>query len=457
MLPDGANGACCHLRVATSPFCIGARSSTAFRFLAVVHEDGHFLKRPQGWLTPQLRREWRVTSVRKCSSGRIALDGLLHEAFDPAACPVVNAACVELLRGTHQAQLARVERLSSVAGAVMHYLNRNRNVTGIEPPFYECIFMLDADTLMTPDSINRLAACTLDDQSIVGICGENEIIQRRRLLVDYDSGLPSQVHARRAHTVAPDAFVTERADHKQRFALQITHCDCGRRTPCHDVKTANFNTTNHQAALCAYDLHNFVERDNDVVTLLRVSGEPFVEDLFSSPGLAVNYAGANYLASHLRAHSSRLRNFRPNPDLLASAYATMARNIGDFVELIASTGSTTTRFADLPFTRPGHSTLVAVNLTKHPANTKERSYGDTSPASNTLPPHPYGHVAGIHLLICRTRQSQSVVLRSVMGIRRDARVAEKVKALDVVLNSFSAAKTFALPSASCVLSLYTSS
>ncbi|KZV81907.1 hypothetical protein EXIGLDRAFT_779172 [Exidia glandulosa HHB12029] len=259
---------------------------------------------------------------------------------------------------------------------------------------------------------------------------------------------------------------------RTRFALESkyrrnSNVTVGVQLRGHDVKTANFNTTNHQAALCAYDRHHFVERDTDVVTLLRMSGEPFVEDLFSSPGLAADYAGANYLPSHLRAHSSRLRNFRPNPDLLASAYATMARNIGDFVERIASTGSTMTRFADLPFTRPGHSTLVAVNLTKHPANTKERSYGDTSPASNTLPTRPYDHVTRVSLLMYRDQQSHSVVLRGITGAgksftsrllanqllrasysKKDARVAEQVKALDVMLKLFGTAKTFALPSAS---------
>ncbi|KZV80788.1 glycosyltransferase family 2 protein [Exidia glandulosa HHB12029] len=75
---------------------------------------------------------------------------------------------------------------------MMHYLNRvhfdapmnpleleiyhqMRNVIGIDPAFYEYIFMVDADTLVTPDSLNRMVACTSDDQSIVGICGETRL------------------------------------------------------------------------------------------------------------------------------------------------------------------------------------------------------------------------------------------------------------------------------------------
>ncbi|KDQ15535.1 glycosyltransferase family 2 protein [Botryobasidium botryosum FD-172 SS1] len=75
---------------------------------------------------------------------------------------------------------------------LLHYLNRvhfdapmspleleiyhqMRNVIGIDPAFYEYIFMVDADTSVTPDSLNRLVACTADDQAIIAICGETKI------------------------------------------------------------------------------------------------------------------------------------------------------------------------------------------------------------------------------------------------------------------------------------------
>ncbi|CCO27485.1 chitin synthase [Rhizoctonia solani AG-1 IB] len=50
-----------------------------------------------------------------------------------------------------------------------------RNVIGIDPAFYEYIFMVDADTTVTPDSLNRLVACTADDSQIIGICGETKL------------------------------------------------------------------------------------------------------------------------------------------------------------------------------------------------------------------------------------------------------------------------------------------
>ncbi|KAK7037679.1 hypothetical protein VNI00_010904 [Paramarasmius palmivorus] len=75
---------------------------------------------------------------------------------------------------------------------LMHYLNRvhfdapmsplelelyhqMRNVIGIDPAFYEYIFTVDADTSVTPDSLNRLVACCADDSAIIGICGETKL------------------------------------------------------------------------------------------------------------------------------------------------------------------------------------------------------------------------------------------------------------------------------------------
>ncbi|KDR84455.1 hypothetical protein GALMADRAFT_237329 [Galerina marginata CBS 339.88] len=75
---------------------------------------------------------------------------------------------------------------------MLHYLNRvhfdlpmspleleiyhqMRNVIGIDPAFYEYIFTVDADTTVTPDSLNRLVASSADDQTIIGICGETKL------------------------------------------------------------------------------------------------------------------------------------------------------------------------------------------------------------------------------------------------------------------------------------------
>ncbi|KAJ3836134.1 chitin synthase [Lentinula raphanica] len=75
---------------------------------------------------------------------------------------------------------------------LMHYLNRvhfdapmsplelelyhqMRNVIGIDPAFYEYIFTVDADTTVTPESLNRLVASAAIDSNIIGICGETKV------------------------------------------------------------------------------------------------------------------------------------------------------------------------------------------------------------------------------------------------------------------------------------------
>lgn len=47
-----------------------------------------------------------------------------------------------------------------------------KNVIGIDPSFYEYILMVDADTLIAPDGLNRLVAAAVDDPSTIAVCGE---------------------------------------------------------------------------------------------------------------------------------------------------------------------------------------------------------------------------------------------------------------------------------------------
>ncbi|KAI8058435.1 chitin synthase-domain-containing protein [Syncephalis plumigaleata] len=50
-----------------------------------------------------------------------------------------------------------------------------KNVIGVHPSFYEYILMVDADTQVSPQSLNRLISCMLHDQKIMGICGETRL------------------------------------------------------------------------------------------------------------------------------------------------------------------------------------------------------------------------------------------------------------------------------------------
>ncbi|KAI8052846.1 chitin synthase-domain-containing protein [Syncephalis plumigaleata] len=50
-----------------------------------------------------------------------------------------------------------------------------KNVIGVDPSFYEYVLMVDADTVVLPDALNRMVSAMLHDQKIMGICGETEL------------------------------------------------------------------------------------------------------------------------------------------------------------------------------------------------------------------------------------------------------------------------------------------
>ncbi|TFY68562.1 hypothetical protein EVJ58_g936 [Rhodofomes roseus] len=84
-------------------------------------------------------------------------------------------------RGKRDSQILLMQYLNRVHfDAPMNPLeleiyHQMRNVIGIDPAFYEYIFTVDADTSVTPESLNRLVAATADDSSIIGVCGETRL------------------------------------------------------------------------------------------------------------------------------------------------------------------------------------------------------------------------------------------------------------------------------------------
>ncbi|KAI8366394.1 chitin synthase [Choanephora cucurbitarum] len=50
-----------------------------------------------------------------------------------------------------------------------------KHVIGVDPSLYEYILMVDSDTEVYPDSLNRLISCMLHDSRIIGLCGETEL------------------------------------------------------------------------------------------------------------------------------------------------------------------------------------------------------------------------------------------------------------------------------------------
>ncbi|KAJ3019033.1 hypothetical protein HKX48_002468 [Thoreauomyces humboldtii] len=55
-----------------------------------------------------------------------------------------------------------------------------KNIIGVHPYLYEYILMVDADTEVVKDSLNRLIACCIHDGKIMGICGETKIANEKQ-------------------------------------------------------------------------------------------------------------------------------------------------------------------------------------------------------------------------------------------------------------------------------------
>ncbi|KAI8985921.1 chitin synthase-domain-containing protein [Pilobolus umbonatus] len=55
-----------------------------------------------------------------------------------------------------------------------------KHVIGIDPSLYEYVLMVDSDTEVYPDALNRLVSCMLHDSRIIGLCGETELGNENR-------------------------------------------------------------------------------------------------------------------------------------------------------------------------------------------------------------------------------------------------------------------------------------
>ncbi|KAF4613327.1 hypothetical protein D9613_010804 [Agrocybe pediades] len=58
-----------------------------------------------------------------------------------------------------------------------------KNVIGVNPSFYEYLFMVDADTTVEPMSVNRLISAMIHDKKLLGCCGETELSNAKQSLI----------------------------------------------------------------------------------------------------------------------------------------------------------------------------------------------------------------------------------------------------------------------------------
>ncbi|OZJ04374.1 hypothetical protein BZG36_03199 [Bifiguratus adelaidae] len=84
-------------------------------------------------------------------------------------------------RGKRDSQMILMKFLNHVhfntgmALAELEIYHQIKNVIGVDPNFYEFLLMIDADTEVQPDALNRMVSSFVHDSKIIGLCGETTL------------------------------------------------------------------------------------------------------------------------------------------------------------------------------------------------------------------------------------------------------------------------------------------
>ncbi|KAK7539541.1 chitin synthase 6 [Phyllosticta citribraziliensis] len=76
--------------------------------------------------------------------------------------------------------LNRVHHRAPMSPLELEMFHQVNNVIGVDPELYEYVLMVDADTMVKEDSLNRLVASCANDAKIAGICGETSLENEER-------------------------------------------------------------------------------------------------------------------------------------------------------------------------------------------------------------------------------------------------------------------------------------
>ena len=71
--------------------------------------------------------------------------------------------------------LNRVHHRAPMSPLELEMFHQINNIIGVDPELYEYLLMVDADTAVREDSLNRLVAACANDAKIAGICGETSL------------------------------------------------------------------------------------------------------------------------------------------------------------------------------------------------------------------------------------------------------------------------------------------
>jgi chitin synthase len=76
--------------------------------------------------------------------------------------------------------LSRVHYNQPMSPLHLEIYHQMKNVIGVDPAFYEFVFMVDADTKVHKNALNHLVSAMTRDTRISGTCGETSIANQRR-------------------------------------------------------------------------------------------------------------------------------------------------------------------------------------------------------------------------------------------------------------------------------------
>jgi len=76
--------------------------------------------------------------------------------------------------------LNRVHHRSAMNPLELEMFHQINNIIGVDPELYEYLLMVDADTNVREDSLNRLVAACANNSKIAGICGETSLQNEER-------------------------------------------------------------------------------------------------------------------------------------------------------------------------------------------------------------------------------------------------------------------------------------
>lgn len=76
--------------------------------------------------------------------------------------------------------LNRVHHRTPMSPLQLEMFHQINNIIGVDPELYEYLLMVDADTSVKEDSLNRLVAACAHDAKIAGICGETSLENEER-------------------------------------------------------------------------------------------------------------------------------------------------------------------------------------------------------------------------------------------------------------------------------------